>query len=189
MPAPHAVVVQDNEQDDWVTAETGSTELTGFPGVRVGLRADGKLVLEVNDDNAADVVFKDGVVISPVKKGDPRKKRARSCGPNDVVEIQVAEGGGPRRTIARMRIGDAGRIIGAVVAWAGGAAWGQRTWSLATDGKTVLFKDGGAPFTQSAAPLTKLVLKKLFGWSDDVVDARFEVRDALRARPARVFPS
>ena len=118
------------------------------------------------------------------------KRPPAAIGPSDVIEIAVDLGDGPPRTIARVRAGDAGRIIGDVAWGNGGAEWGQRTWTLATDGKTILFKNGGAMFTEMAAGRTTRSAGRTT-WSDDEVGARFEVRDLDRDAPRTalaIFP-
>ena len=147
------------------------------PSVAVGLSSDGEgVVIELNDDFKGEVIFKDGPPLSPAKSGS-RKRHRRSCGANETIEVQIIEDGGRPRSVARVRTADVGGIIGPALAWNGGKEWGERTFDLATDAKTKGFGSAGAPFTESAAPLSKLVLQKLFSWADDEVEERFEVSD------------
>ena len=147
---------------------TGS--LGVVPGIAVGLGSDGEgVVIALNDDFKGAVVFKDGPPLSPAKSGS-RKRHRRSCGWNEIIE-----NGGRPRSVACVRTADVGGIIGPALPWNGGKEWGERTFDLATDAKTKGYGRAGAPFTESAAPLSKRVLQKLFSWADDEVEERFEV--------------
>ena len=118
MMASFAVLTEENEVDDWFSPAMGSTELASLPGVLVGLSNDGNRVeLQLNDDHdGSRIVFKNGPSISPVPRGGKTKKRNRSIGASDIIEIKVDLSDGPPRTIARVRTADAARIIGDVLA-------------------------------------------------------------------------
>ena len=173
---PHfASIKADAARSPVLIQATGS--LGVVPGVAIGLSSDGEgVVIELNDDFKGEVVFKNGSPLSPAKPGS-RKRHRRSCGANETIEVQIIEDGGRPRSVARVRTADVGGIIGPALAWNGGKEWGERTFDLATDAKTKGFGSAGAPFTQMAGPLCKLVLQKLHSWADDEVEERYEVSD------------
>ena len=152
-------------------------------GARVGVVQEGnrtKIELLLNEDyDGPPLTLKDGEPISPPRVGGGRKRGRRSCEPDDIIEISRGEGG-DRQVLARVRTADVQKLIGAVLVWDGGVEWARRRWGIATDDKTMGFKSGGAHFTEKAAALTKLTLKKMYNSPDDEVDARYEVRERER---------